>query len=375
MKDKYGYHKTQQQRWLEKFKNGVQFGNPKGGHTSFIDKNDTRIAELVEEARESRQMVTGAEVNRIIEKRWTEVQRERGITNGEVISVSHRVRIKAQQGLKKIKGEAVNHARWIAMTDYRMFLVGFCMILAFMTGIRPELVMNSDDTTYSYGGSEDTEVWACKIKVEGGRGRSGQDEEKKKLREANKFEHANQLPQGIKYRVLGNSRGTIAPGCYIVAAELMPGEEYRTYKIPNLSTSTDASAYGYLCIFGKNRAGPEAFNEWWAKEILIDFVKKIRAQHGWTAEDDKALQSMDGEAKTLNPMTNGYTSPLLEAAGILLLKLCASCSLVAQAWDHGNFFNNSKKFSKRDDIRWKDATLATAFSPPKAARSVASLST
>ena len=146
----------------------------------------------------------------------------------------------------------------------------------------------------------------------------------------------------IKWYCLVCASGKVNPtNVFVVADPLLGEKEFHFVKIPGLSNNTAVmGSFGYLC-FCNSRSGNEAFYEWLNVTVLIDFVNLVR-EDGSLAVDDYVFVNCDGEHVQIMPYMNPNIRTKLRDLNVIVGKISASCTAVAQALDAYALFKSLK---------------------------------
>jgi hypothetical protein len=78
---------------------------------------------------------------------------------------------------------------------------------------------------------------------------------------------------------LHNAAGEVAAPVFLVSDDSLGPEEFpEPIKCGDLGGTSDINSYGWLC-FTKTRNGNKSFYKWFAKEVVVEFVKQVRTKH------------------------------------------------------------------------------------------------
>ena len=195
----------------------------------------------------------------------------------------------------------------------------------------PALVINFDSTQYCIGGDYEkrTKVVVTKEFAANGKPISSSANQEK----TNSF--------SIKYYCICTQAGHVCENLvFIIADARMNENDFYYYKVPGLSTSTSSSSFGYIC-FCKTRCPKEKFFMWFVEDVLIEFVKNQRRLYSNNAYDN-AFISCDGEIDQIKIFLDENIRNKLNDENIIVGKLPASTTAVAQACDAGHIFSSTK---------------------------------
>ena len=181
-------------------------------------------------------------------------------------------------------------------------------------------------------------------------------------------ESSGGLGISIKYYHFHNSAGETAPAVYVVADDSMADGDFFVLPVVGLGNSTEVGSLGYLC-FCKTRNCNDKYYRYFAKTIVIPFVKKVRDVHQPLNEDGSPMRAFvmcDGEESQIRVFQEEEIRELFRENMIDFGKTPASCSAILQSSDVSMFFKATKQVLKsiqdqqyRSDIL--DRNLRTAF--------------
>ena len=126
----------------------------------------------------------------------------------------------------------------------------------------------------------------------------------------------------------------------------MGHDDFVVKKVPALSTSTHAGAFGYLVLM-KKRSGNVNFFKWMFSEYIPEFVRSLRKAHNCFEENGStpkwAVLMLDGETKQIDLITTPEIHEILLREKIIVIKLGASCSSIQQPCNIAKLFMSKKK--------------------------------
>jgi 2C-methyl-D-erythritol 2,4-cyclodiphosphate synthase len=140
----------------------------------------------------------------------------------------------------------------------------------------------------------------------------------------------------IKYFCIVTASGELYPNHVFVLADakLKPGEMHH-YTVKGLGTT--ALEHGHI-VFCETRSGNQAFFEWLTCKILLEWIKRLGSAH-----DGVFFLNCDGEAPQIAPFMNEENLRTFSESNVIVGKISAACTAVAQACDAGNLFKATKK--------------------------------
>lgn len=128
----------------------------------------------------------------------------------------------------------------------------------------------------------------------------------------------------------------------------MSDGDFFVLPIVGLGNSTEVGSLGYLC-WCKTRNGNDKFYLWFAKTIVIPFVKKVRDVHQPLNEDGSPMRAFvmcDGEESQIRVFQEEEIRELLTENMVDFGKTPASCSAILQSSDVSMFFKSTKQVLK-----------------------------
>lgn len=242
-------------------------------------------------------------------------------------------------------GESTTAARAKACGDFRNF-ASFVVANDLMVNLTvPQLILNSDATTFEVGYSKDNK--RVVIKYVGFRNSCG---ENLKVR-PDDSESASITAYFIKYYLLISADGYAAHPVFVVQDNNMAEGDIDVHECPGLGVSTTAGEKAYI-VFVRTRGANLAFYEWFNTMILFPFVHVQRTCHRIPLTTPVWYQ-LDGEQLQIDIYSTPAMLQSLNDRHIAVGKPPGSTSSITQACDREKLFIGPKTALKNlteDDV-------------------------
>ena len=268
-----GDHKLKKSRiakWMKQYKTfkdtGIDtFCDDFGGRPPILD-SDGSIT-LCRYLKERRQNQDAPNLHQFKLKVIDEVKASamrKGIANPDGIIARRTIyNIMKRHDCSEGKCQFKTRARIVNEADPRNAYTMICMMWAFCSRLDACMCFNWDATQfYITSDAEDMAVY-----IKGDQGNIPLTRES-----------SGMLGVSIKYYHFHNSEGETAQSVYIIADNSMDEDAFFVQPIVGLGNSTEVGSKGFLC-WCKTRNCNEKFYRWFAKEIVIPFIKKVREVH------------------------------------------------------------------------------------------------
>lgn len=356
-------HKLKKSRigkWMKHWKafksSGIdKFGEDKPGRPPKMDQHGSlHLCDFLKQGRRSQQAPTAAELNSKIRAEIQATAARKGVGN-ELGNCSRSTiwRIWKTHNCEEGKCQLKTHARIINEADPRNAYTMACMLWAFCAILSACMCYNWDATQFYM--SDDVSDMAVYIKGDS-------------CRVPLTRESSGGLGVSIKYYHFHNAAGEAAPAVYVIADESFSEGEFFVLPIIGLGNSTEVGSKGYLC-WCKTRNCNDSFYRWYAKEIVVPFVQRVREVHQEKNDDGtdmRAFVMCDGEESQIRVFQELAIRQLFRDNLIDFGKTPASCSAILQSSDVSMFFKATKQVLKNIQTQpYKSAilerNLKTAF--------------
>ena len=243
------------------------FGSDFGGRPSKLDGESTvTLCHYLNEGRTNQNAPTPAEFEQKIREEAKASSQRKGYANdsGEL---ARKTLYNIKQAHKCVEGKCQmkTKARIINEADPRNAYTMICMLWAFCSILHACMCFNWDATQFFV--SPDSQNTAVYIKGADDCGNIPLTRES-----------SGNLGLSIKYYHLHNAQGETAPPVYVIADDSLREDDFFVLPITGLGNGTNVGSQGYLC-WCKTRNCNDKFYRWFAKEIVVPFVRSVRDIH------------------------------------------------------------------------------------------------
>ena len=223
-----------------------------------------------------------------------------------------------------------------AEADIRNFVTCFVATKAFSQDLHPAMKINFDSTQAK---------WPVERKIG-----AATPTKRKRHHQVQSVTPKCNFPVFVKVLTMGTANNDHYDPIYIISDQRLDAEAMHYRCFDGFGTGVGRKAH---VIVMKNRTGNKAFLHKFLCEMLPEFIERMKEQHG--INETKAFVSCDGEREQvvafMQENRTGETNvrTILDAAGILMMKLPASCSGVLQPSDLAKMYNAMKKLMSNLD--------------------------
>jgi hypothetical protein len=130
---------------------------------------------------------------------------------------------------------------------------------------------------------------------------------------------------------------------FIMSDSRLSKEDFYFEEVEGLTNSTDMGKFGYVC-WCNSKVGNKKFYDFFNKLILIPFVMELKALFGKEGANAPVGIMCDGEFEQIKLYFNKEIRDLFASQNVMIGKLSASSTAVAQALDAYKLFCNLHKY-------------------------------
>lgn len=307
----------------------------KGGKPKYLDS--MAILDLKDRIRANTQGKAQLNKSHVIKKEFViahnAMRARRGLaTDSNNVSSDTFIRICKEENLHAAAAQTVTHARLTEQEDPRNFFSfgAMCHAMIGMLGLVACMVMNWDATQFVITPDGIMRVIKCK------------DE----FNKVASIESKGTLPFAVKWYWLHNAAGNTAKPVLCIADDSLSENAFEVHQVFGMGVTQDPSDFGWLVIT-KTRNCNDKFYDWFADNVVLDFIDKIRtATNLPLGADGKPMHcfiACDGEYIQIKAFQSGRILEQLAVRDIHLGKSPASLSHATQSSDKSMMFKASKK--------------------------------
>ena len=235
------------------------------GRPRSIDKvGEENLAQILQNRRAEKNSPTKRDFTSLVIAEATQTKRRKGEA-GVVTEISwHTIeKLRVTLNIDEGEGQITTNARSEAESDPRNAYSMYCMNKAFCIQLKPYMIGNWDATQFIVQSDGDTTLLFIKSED-----RSVKQQPLTKV-------GSGDLGVGIKMYHFHNAHGIPAIPVFVMADDSLDAEDFIHHKVDGLGYTNDFDKYGYVC-FTKTRCCNKAFYRWYAKTIVVPFVKMSR---------------------------------------------------------------------------------------------------
>lgn len=203
---------------------------------------------------------------------------------------------------------------------------------------KPCCIINYDATQFEFGPNKDNTKVAVPKDFE---------RQKSKAVSTASGNKSKDLLFYIKYFCMAAASGHLCPYfVFVVADDRMDSEKCLVYPVKGLSNEESMS--GYLC-FCKTRGCNSEFFKWFNRTVIPQFVDYLIDSNDLSGEEPFFV-NCDGEhVQIISYLEDAEMDQVLKAKNVIVGKVAASCTAIAQPLDAWNLFKATKSELKHLD--------------------------
>jgi len=219
------------------------------------------------------------------------------------------------------------------------------------------LLVNTDATTFEIGEGKHTgKVWhVFKCYIVGSHFHILKQDFGKRMVTGKR---KSALPMGFKYFAGGSGTGKSMKAVIIAACDSLKPDDCLIWQVPGLAASNSDTDYGWLVLM-KTRQPNAKFWDWYAREVVVEFIKRQREAYGLYEDGDKtkpkwAMWILDGEEAQMRMFDDYRMQAFLREYNVYVVKLPASTTAIFQPLDVSFLFCNSKRCVEYMVFGWQE---------------------